>query len=594
MKTLRFTFLVISAILLLILTYKRERSSNLNLDFEQIDFKTKNPINWYFGESPFYKYSIDSSVVYHGKYSIKLERVGDGGSQNDNIAGFRIIDNIKPINRIRLTAFIKTESTNLDSLGICIGYNNFEGDTTKLLRDINLIGTNDWKEFSVNLPVKRNVDYYIIGVCLFGKGKIWIDNLKLYVDDVQLKKLPSSPAFKATTRELTWLKNKSIPIKTVQSGSGFEDMEPLKEKFRDAKIIGLGENTHGSSEVFKMKHRLVEFLATEMGFTIFSIEANMPEAYKLNDYVLNGTGDPKTLLKGMYFWTWNTQEVLDMIEWMREFNVRGKDKIQFTGFDMQMITGALDNLYDYAKKHDRILKTNIDTISVRVYNLKSKGARIFESTSEIESIKHKCSEVLTYLTENKSSIIHVINEKEYKWLVQNAGIMVQSSDVSNLTGSAFRDECMAKNIDWILGNNPDAKIVLWAHNYHISKQKGSMGYYLSKKYGNKYFNVGFLSNSGTYTGVNSGRVVSTNKLVEGVPGSFEYSFHKIGTPNFFFDFDQVHDQVPESNWLSSRLNFRDIGAVAKENQFIPARISKMFNSIIYIDSTHASQCFSIY
>jgi len=566
----------------------------MNLDFEQIDPKTKNPVNWYFGESSFYKYSIDSSVVYHGKYSIKLESISNGGSQNDNIAGFRIIDNIKPVNRIRLTAFIKTESTNLDSFGICIGYNYFEGDTTKLLRNMNLIGTNDWKEFSVDLPVKRTVDYYIIGVCLFGNGKIWVDNLKLYVDDIQLLKIPTSEDFKASSKELAWLTKKSIPIKTVQSGSGFEDLEPLKEKFRDARIIGLGENTHGSSEVFKMKHRLVEFLATEMGFTIFSIEANMPEAYKLNDYVLNGTGDPKTLLKGMYFWTWNTQEVLDMIEWMREFNKSGKGKIQFTGFDMQMIDGALNNLSDYAKKYDRILKPSIDTISAMVDNLKTKGSKIFESTAEIESIKNKCGEVLTYLTEHRNSIIRVINDKEYKWLVQNASIMVQSSDVSNLTGTAYRDKCMAKNIDWILGNNPDAKIVLWAHNYHISKQKGSMGYYLSNKYGNKYFNIGFLSNSGTYTGVNSGRVVSTNILVEGGPGSFEYSFHKIGTPYFFFDFDQIHEHNPESNWLTNRISFRDIGAVAKENQFIPARISKMFNSIIYIDSTHASQCFAIY
>ena len=55
----------------------------------------------------------------------------------------------------------------------------------------------------------------------------------------------------------------------------------------------------------------------EMGFTIFSIEANMPEAYAVNNYVLNGVGDPKQLLQGMYFWTWNTQEVLDMILWMR-------------------------------------------------------------------------------------------------------------------------------------------------------------------------------------------------------------------------------------------------------------------------------------
>lgn len=71
------------------------------------------------------------------------------------------------------------------------------------------------------------------------------------------------------------------------------------------------------------------------GFNIFSIEANMPEAYRLNDYVLNGNGDPATLIKGMYFWTWSTEEVLDMVLWMREFNKSGKARVQFTGFDMQ-------------------------------------------------------------------------------------------------------------------------------------------------------------------------------------------------------------------------------------------------------------------
>lgn len=87
-----------------------------------------------------------------------------------------------------------------------------------------------------------------------------------------------------------------------------------------------------------MKHRMVEYLATREGFTIFSIEANMPEAYRLNDFVLNGVGDPKQLLKGLYFWTWNTEEVLDMILGTREFNRSGKGRIEFTGFDMQTPT----------------------------------------------------------------------------------------------------------------------------------------------------------------------------------------------------------------------------------------------------------------
>jgi hypothetical protein len=89
-----------------------------------------------------------------------------------------------------------------------------------------------------------------------------------------------------------------------------------------------------------------------MGFNIFAIEANMPEAYRLNDYVLTGRGDPKTLLKGMYFWTWNTQEVLDMILWMRDFNESGKGRVQFTGFDMQTTTVAVRIVQDFVRKFD--------------------------------------------------------------------------------------------------------------------------------------------------------------------------------------------------------------------------------------------------
>jgi erythromycin esterase len=125
------------------------------------------------------------------------------------------------------------------------------------------------------------------------------------------------------SEQLDWIKAHAIPLKTCEAGHGFEDLEPLKELVGDAHIVSLGECTHGTREVFQMKHRLVEYLASERGFTIFSIEANMPEAYRLNEYVLDGKGDPKELISGMYFWTWNTEEVLAMVEWMRRFNQSG-------------------------------------------------------------------------------------------------------------------------------------------------------------------------------------------------------------------------------------------------------------------------------
>ncbi|RPJ59788.1 MAG: hypothetical protein EHM23_12835 [Acidobacteria bacterium] len=144
----------------------------------------------------------------------------------------------------------------------------------------------------------------------------------------------------------------AIRLDTVEAGHGFADMQPLKKVIGDARIVALGEATHGTREFFQLKHRMLEFLATEMGFTIFSIEANMPEAYRLNDYVLNGRGDPKQLLKGMYFWTWDTEEVLNMILWMREFNKSGKGRLEFTGFDMQTPNVALEIVDGFVARND--------------------------------------------------------------------------------------------------------------------------------------------------------------------------------------------------------------------------------------------------
>src|SRR5262245_15496561 len=73
-----------------------------------------------------------------------------------------------------------------------------------------------------------------------------------------------------------WIRKTAVPLKTPEAGHGFEDMQPLKKMIGDARIVSLGEATHGSREIFQLKHRMMEFLATQMGFSIFSIEASMP------------------------------------------------------------------------------------------------------------------------------------------------------------------------------------------------------------------------------------------------------------------------------------------------------------------------------
>lgn len=347
-----------------------------------------------------------------------------------------------------------------------------------------------------------------------------------------------------------------------------------------------------------MKHRLVEFLVTEMGFNIFAIEANMPEAYRINKYimsdlVLDNYDYPKSLLKGMYFWTWNTQEVLDMINWMRQFNKRGAEKIQFTGFDMQYYMGAMQNIADYSNLSDHELKIKTDTLSSLFEQLKQKGSQSIQSKDEIAELKSRCDEIQTYFIKNKRRIIQKSDSSNYNWLLQNSTILVQCLELAGKgnSGSFFRDESMAKNINWILENNPDSKIILWAHNGHVTKRVNQMGYHLAKEYGNEYYNIGFLSNSGKYTAINSGSLNSNNNLEPGKPGSFEYEFHRTGTPLFYFDFSKVNDSEPDGLWLRSRLDYRSIGAVAFSDQFYPAVLSKQFNAIIFIDSTSATKCF---
>ncbi len=177
---------------------------------------------------------------------------------------------------------------------------------------------------------------------------------------------------------VAWIHEHAIPLTTVEAGHGFVDMQRLKKTVGDARIVALGEATHGTREFFQLKHRMIEFLASQKGFTIFSIEANMPEAYRLNDFVLNGKGDPKELLKGMYFWTWNTQEVLDLILWMREFNKSGKGHIEFTGFDMQTATVSMDIVRTFVQQND---PTYFDTVNQTYQGVaKAKGAAIAASS----------------------------------------------------------------------------------------------------------------------------------------------------------------------------------------------------------------------
>ena len=113
----------------------------------------------------------------------------------------------------------------------------------------------------------------------------------------------------------------------------------------DARIVGLGESTHGTREIFQMKHRLFEFLVGGKWASPSSASRpSYPDCIAINDYVLRGEGDPVVALNGQGFWTWDTEEVLGLIKWMRAYNEdpSHEAKLFFYGYDMQNFTPAGD------------------------------------------------------------------------------------------------------------------------------------------------------------------------------------------------------------------------------------------------------------
>jgi erythromycin esterase len=130
---------------------------------------------------------------------------------------------------------------------------------------------------------------------------------------------------------LAWLRQNAIPLQHIAAGHGFSDLQPLKEILADARVVGLGETTHGTREFFPIKHRLLEFLVTEMAFTAFVIEASYAACQPINEYVLHGRGDRATVLTGQGYIPWDTEEFSEMLAWLRVYNqgVPDKKKVSF-------------------------------------------------------------------------------------------------------------------------------------------------------------------------------------------------------------------------------------------------------------------------
>ena len=151
--TKKLILLFITFTLLFIYSCKTNNSSNLNLDFEKIDSQTKKASGWIYYENGF-KVLLDNEIVNNGKYSLRIEPTTEPTPYSHSGGANIRFDNIEANQKIRLSGFIKNESTTCDSIGLLIWIKDPQGYSRKVLKSKNFIGTHDWQEYSVELTTK--------------------------------------------------------------------------------------------------------------------------------------------------------------------------------------------------------------------------------------------------------------------------------------------------------------------------------------------------------------------------------------------------------------------------------------------------------
>ncbi len=574
--------------------YKIEDRSALNQDFEQVS-ADNTPTRWFLSEEKKYQYFLDSTIAFSGKRSLRITRLTQGSeveSRNGSAYIGLPIDDVRG-KKITLHGYIRTADLTSGSAVLWVAVIGPSGllaiDT---MGGRGAKGTTEWKQYMAELYVDSTATSVSIGVGQnSSKGSAWFDKLEILLDSK-----PYEPKlFALNDDQVDWLKQAAHPFKTSKAESGFEDLTSIKEIVGSAEIVGLGEATHGTKEFSEMKHRLVEYLTTNSGFTIFSVEAGMPEAHKINDYIQGGHGNLRNLMKELFYGL-NTKEFEALLEWMRKYNTSGKGYIEFTGFDMQDLNAPASNVIEFLKQHDPdyaiTVRKNYDSLRSyieAIYTMPAGQGKIKLAASANDAL-------LVFRHMQAANYQKSTSQKEIDWAIQNANVVVQAAYMGlhddNYSSSYYRDSCMSENIRWIKDHaQSGAKLILWAHNGHVAKSDGwRMGVHLDRIYGKKYRAIGFKFNEGTYTAWSGNALSSSNVAMPSDPGTLDWIFHSLGMPRFILDMQNTSASDPRSGWLHKKLETKDIGGAAEQG-YIFQKAAERWDAIIFFDKTSSIECY---
>jgi erythromycin esterase len=422
---------------------------------------------------------------------------------------------------------------------------------------------------------------------------------------------------------VSWIQEHARPIHTFDPQAPLDDLASFKQIIGDASIVGLGEASHGGHEFFVMKHRLLRFLVEEMGFTMFAMEMCWMGAEPINDYILNGIGEPEVLLVQNGYGIWNTEEVLDLLLWMRAYNAdpqHQSKKVRFAGFDAVLPrTASLERIVRYFEAVDPAYHAQVEDLYKGVGELSFFN---LPAPSVLQSFTSAAKQVFMRLNDYADDYRARSSPHAFSLILQEARVVTQAmirvNDAHAETQSdAFktmaqrRDHFMAENVAW-LHEYADGgeKMVLWAHNWHIgtwgiwNNGLGTdrtpftwMGMDIRQRYQAQYLTIGFSFHEGAHSAVpvdQNGKPVVFQRqsctIQPAAVGSYHDTLAKAGR-NYFLDV-RVAPPVGEIHtWLEGPHPFRDFGAghpSDDSHSYLDLSLEKWFDVLIEIQTISPS------
>jgi erythromycin esterase-like protein len=400
------------------------------------------------------------------------------------------------------------------------------------------------------------------------------------------------------------------------------DYDPLLNLIGEARFCLLGEATHGTHEFYRERAEITKRLIKEKGFTAIAVEADWPDAFRVNRYV-RGLSDDKNAnealggFKRFPTWMWRNTVVLDFVEWLRDYNSSlpaSATKVGFYGLDLYSLYTSIEAVLNYLARIDpEAAKRARYRYSCFEHFGDDTQAYGYATTFDLsESCEREVIDQLIELRRRAADYASRdgrVAQDEFFFAEQNARLVLNAERYYRIMFRGrveswnLRDRHMAETLDALVAHlnsqAQQAKIAVWEHNSHLGDARATymadygelnVGQLVREKYGTEAILIGFTTYTGTVTAASDWDEPAERKRVRpALNESYETLFHEIDRTNFLLTLR--HDRKVSTVLQGPRLE-RAIGVVylpqtERQSHYFEARLSQQFDAVIHFDETHA-------